>query len=63
MKSCKSNAFVFCSRTKPHTGQTPQSTLNHCVSLSMLPKLFASEQPLLDFFVIHSVLAVFAFCL
>lgn len=42
MKSCKSDAFVFCSWTKTCAGQKPQSTWNHRVSLSMLPKLFAS---------------------
>lgn len=31
------------------------------VSLSMQPEPFASSQPLPDFFVIHSILAVFAF--
>lgn len=34
MKSCRSNAFVFCSQTKARAGQKPQSTLNHFWSLS-----------------------------
>lgn len=68
IKKLQKKCFCFSLQTKTHAGQKPQSTPNHFWSLSkkkcfllMLPELFASEQPLLDFFVIHSILVVFQF--